>query len=683
MEKKKSLAETYPELAKEWHPTRNESLRPENVTAGSSKKAWWLLPYDVPEDYPVEHLRGKHFDFEWEARINHRANGAGCPYLSGQAVLKGFNDLTTTHPELAKEWHPTKNGNLKPEDVTTGSGKKVWWFLPYDDPETGKHFDFEWETGIAKRLYKSKGCPFLSGRAVWPGFNDLATTHPELAKEWHPTRNGNLTPEEITPRSHVKAWWYLSYDDPETGKHFDFEWSATVGSRVSGNGCPYLSGRSAWPGFNDLATTHPALAREWHPTKNGDLKPEDVTAGGVTKVWWFLPYDDPKTGKHFDFEWKAPVCDRTIQKNGCPYLSGRNAWPGFNDLATVHPALAREWHPTKNGDLKPEDVTAGCNRKVWWLLPYDDPATGKHFDFEWEASISNRVHGKKSCPYLSGQAVWPGFNDLATVHPDLAREWHPTKNGDLKPEDVTAGCSRKVWWLLPYDDPATGKHFDFEWEAIIAGRAKGNGCPYLSGDAVWPGFNDLATVRPDLAQEWHPTKNGNLKPEDVSAGSGKNVWWYLSYDDPKTGDHSDYEWRATIGTRTYRDTGCPYLSESYGEQHIMKYLSHHHVEAKYEKSFPNLKGVGGRSLTYDFHITGTSVLIEFHGQQHYKSVSLFGGDKPLEKQKEHDRRKREYAKKNGYKLIEISYKYNTYEKVAAYLDEHLLPLLTQNLPASA
>ena len=121
MEKKKSLAETHPELAKQWHPTKNGDLKLEDVTAGSNKKVWWFLSYDVPEDYPVEHLRGKHFDFEWECIIQSRTRkGTGCPFLSNYAVLKGFNDLLTVRPDLAKEWHPTKNGSLTPRDVPAG-----------------------------------------------------------------------------------------------------------------------------------------------------------------------------------------------------------------------------------------------------------------------------------------------------------------------------------------------------------------------------------------------------------------------------------------------------------------------------------------------------------------------------------------------------------------------------------
>lgn len=72
---------------------------------------------------------------------------------------------------------------------------------------------------------------------------------------------------------------------------------------------------------------------------------------------------------------------------------------------------------------------------------------------------------------------------LAETNPELAKEWHPTKNGALKPTDVTADSNRKVWWLLPYDDPKTGKHFDFEWEATINHRNNGAGCPFLSACA--------------------------------------------------------------------------------------------------------------------------------------------------------------------------------------------------------
>ena len=673
------LETTNPELAAQWHPTKNKNLKPTQVTANSSNKIWWICPYDDPKTK-------KHFDFEWESIIANRNSGIGCPYLSGQSVWSGFNDLATINPELAAQWHPTKNKDLKPTQIAAKSNKKVWWLYHYDDPTTGKHFDFEWKAEISSRN-SGIGCPYLSGKAVWSGFNDLATTNPELAAQWHPTKNGNLKPTQVTANSQKKVWWLLLYDDPDTGKHFDFEWQAIIKNRNKGNDCVYLTGKAVLEGFNDLTTINPELAAQWHPTKNGDLKPTQFIASSEKKVWWLLPYDDPNTGKHFDFEWQALISNRN-SGNDCPYLNGKAVWPGFNDLATINPELAAQWHPTKNGDLKPTQFIASSEKKVWWLLPYDDPNTGKHFDFEWQALISNRNSGN-DCPYLNGKAVWPGFNDLATINPELAAQWHPTKNGDLKPTQITAGSRKKVWWLLSYDVPMDysieylrGKHFDFEWKHIIGDRNRGNRCPYLIGKAVWEGFNDLQTTAPELAAQWHPTKNGDLKPTQITAGSQKKVWWLLSYDVPMDypvkalrGRHFDFEWQAVVNSR--KNNGCPYLAMHKGEEYIKQYLQKNNISFNTQQKFSDLLGTGDGQLSYDFSIPNEKyghILIEYNGIQHYEAVDYFGGEEQFKKQKEHDKRKRDYAKKHGYKLITVKYTYDTYESVEEYLDKELKKL---------
>lgn len=131
-----------------------------------------------------------------------------------------------------------------------------------------------------------------------------------------------------------------------------------------------------------------------------------------------------------------------------------------------------------------------------------------------------------------------GLNDLATVDPDLAAEWHPTRN-DFLSTQVTAGSNRKVWWK------GTCGH---EWEAQIVNRSRGSGCPYCSKWHVSRGVNDLATVSPGLAGEWHPTKNGDLLPAQVAAKSNRKVWWLGS---------CGHEWEAAIYSRT-AGRGCPY-----------------------------------------------------------------------------------------------------------------------------
>lgn len=424
--------------------------------------------------------------------------------------------------------------------------------------------------------------------------------------------------------------------------------------------------------FVSLAEARPDLAKEWNYEKNGDLRPEDVSCGSNKKVWWKLPYDVPDDypvehlrGKHFDFEWMAFINDRNSKNLGCPFLSGQSVWNGFNDLASVRPDLAKQWHLTKNGNLRPTEVAVNSRKKVWWIFPYDDPKTGKHFDFEWQARVYDRNKGY-GCPYLNGQAVWEGFNDLATMNPDIAAQWHPTKNGDLKPTDITSGSKKKVWWLFPYDDPKTGKHFDFEWQASVNNRTKHNSCcPFLNGRAVWEGFNDLQTVNPELAKQWHPTRNGSLKPTQVTEKSGITVWWLFPYDDPKTGKHFEFEWKSKVINRN-SGCSCPYLTTYKGEEYIKQYLQKNSISFDGQQKFSDLLGTGDGQLSYDFSILDEKhgyILIEYNGIQHYEVVEYFGGEEKFKIQKEHDKRKRDYAKKHGYKLITVKYTYDTYESV--------------------
>ncbi len=160
---------------------------------------------------------------------------------------------------------------------------------------------------------------------------------------------------------------------------------------------------------------------------------------------------------------------------------------------------------------------------------------------------------------MSGKNKQP----LSVTHPELAREWHPTKNrwseprkpsfGTLFPEmseessdvseqiltpaDVTAGSGMKVWWKC-------SKGPDHEWEATVAARAGSDrtGCPCCSNYKVSV-TNSLASCFPEIAAEWHPTKNGELTSADVVFGSNREFWWKC----PKGEDH---EWEDQPNNRT-------------------------------------------------------------------------------------------------------------------------------------
>lgn len=271
------------------------------------------------------------------------------------------------------------------------------------------------------------------------------------------------------------------------------------------------------------------LMAEWDWDKNNALgfDPSKITPGSEKKAWW-------KCEK--GHEWQAKIYNRT-KGSGCPQCQRLKFGSAHvqvlvnkrGSLLTTNPTLASQWHPTKNGSLSPQDVTENSTRKIWWIC---------NNGHEWQATINSRNFGS-GCPYCSGQVAISGVNDLKTVNPTLAKEWNNKKNGRLKPSNVLPNSNKKVWWKCKEGH---------EWQAIIKDRSNGRGCPICTNRKILAGYNDLATTHPLLADQWNYVKNGDLKPTELSAGSGKKVWWVC----PKCG----YEWQATINNRS-NGTGCP------------------------------------------------------------------------------------------------------------------------------
>lgn len=314
------LSTINPALAKQWHPTKNGMRKPTQYLMGSNEKVWWVCE------------KGH----EWEASIVNRSKGRGCPICANRIIIEGINDLATKNPALAKEWHPTKNGNLMPSDVAGNSGKTIWWIC-----EKGH----EWQATVDSRS-QGRGCPICANRRVLQSHNDLFTEFPEIAREWHPTKNGSLMPTDVISGSGKKVWWMCSKGH---------EWKTTIVSRTSGNKCPYCSNKKLLIGYNDLATTNPEVAAEWHPMKNGNLQPSEVKGGSGKRVWWLC-----KNGH----EWQAPIIKRRY--NGCPYCSGRNAVTGENDILSQNPLLASEFNlrNAMSAVPIPEDDVTGRSRRI-------------------------------------------------------------------------------------------------------------------------------------------------------------------------------------------------------------------------------------------------------------------------------------------------------------------------------
>jgi hypothetical protein len=320
--------------------------------------------------------------------------------------------LSVTHPELAKEadgWDATE------VFAHIGTGKKFRWKC-----SKGHRY----EATLGNRVQHDSGCPYCSGHKVLSGFNDLATTHPKLAQ----TADG-WDPKTVSAGSHKKVNWICS-----KGHSF----SAIVKSRVRNvdGGCPVCDNKKVLPGFNDLATTHPMIAKDadgWDP--------RTFVSGSNKQLKWIC---------ELGHSWLETPNKRAGRGDSCPTCSSHKILNGFNDLATTHPQIAKEadgWDPTT--------IFAGSNKKFKWKCP---------LGHSYQTTPNGRALQGNNCPICSNQKVFSGFNDLATTHPELAKEAY-----DWDPKAVVSGTHKKFTWKC-----SEGHLFI---QAVVNRTSRQSGCP--------------------------------------------------------------------------------------------------------------------------------------------------------------------------------------------------------------
>lgn len=383
----------------------------------------------------------------------------------------------------------------------------------------------------------------------------LFDAEPEIASEWLYEKNAGFGPEHFSRGSGVRCWWICS--------KCSRQYKAQICNRTTNrSACPYCASRKVCSD-NSLHDLQPEIAAEFHPLMNGTKKASDYTKAANQKVWWLC-----KTCQH---SWICAVSDRSTLKSGCPacyearmqyarehpkpYEKKRiiveaendisRAWyekpssSDFDSIAVTHLSVARQWHPTKNGRWTAWDFSKGSDATVWWKCK-------KGPDHEWQAPVYSRTGRKKSgCPFCSGRQV-SVTNNLKKRFPEIAKEWHPKLNGDLKPEDVTYGSSFDCWWRCK-------KFPEHEWQTKVTTRTHHNsGCPFCAGFAVSE-QNSLKTLFPYIAAQIHPTKNNGVTGDEVTANSAKRLFWICN----KSPEHV---WQTTVHNRTSNGNGCPFCS---------------------------------------------------------------------------------------------------------------------------
>ena len=577
MVKHKLMAEERPDLLKEWDYEKNDKLglKPNMFTCTSHKKVWWKC---------------NKFPHSYECSISNKVYGRGCSYCSGKKVLVGFNDFQTLYPNLVKEWDISLNNGKKPIDYTKGSHEVIVWKCLVCG-----HL---WSAQIKTRV-SGKGCPVCAGREVKIGYNDLKTLCPVLSLEWDYEVNGNKCPEHFTKGSNVKVGWKCL--------KCGHRWVDSICHRsLSMRGCPKCNSvygtsfaeqsilffvRKFYKGtvhnrylFYDIFGS--LEADIYIPKKkiviehNGSFFHKDKSV-----------IDEVKLGRFSTFGLKSFVIvesDKNFVDNNIIFYNYHKkyyenlSWAirklfdlmGFsckfiidvdkykNDIflafktdisdsfGVEYPEIAKDWDYENNNGLTPYMFKSKSGFIASWIC--------HSCGYKWKSSIVSRVGTpckkgsgcrrcsakKKKCGGGSCssniQRVFIGINDLASQRPDLLEEWDYELNGDNKPDMFSIGSKEKVWWKC--------NNYPHSYECSISNRFHGKGCSYCSGKKVLVGFNDFASLYPDIAKEWHYELNGDDKPDMFTAGSGKSFYW-------KCFD-CGHIWKNSINHRAHGE-GCP------------------------------------------------------------------------------------------------------------------------------
>ncbi len=365
-----------------------------------------------------------------------------------------------------------------PSSVPAGSHKKQFWMCG------NSH---QYEAAPHSRTGQGSGCPYCSNQKVLSGYNDLLTNHPEIAAEafgWDPAK--------VISGSEKKRHWKCQ---------FGHIYQTTPAIRTYRNsGCSVCSNRAIIVGQNDLGTTHPEIAMEadgWDASS--------VVAGTPIRKPWICP---------LGHKYESLISNRTRLGTGCSICSNKKVLAGFNDIATTFPEVASEAY-----GWNPKHVIAGSHTKRKWSCPES------HI---YEASTHSRTTKKSGCSVCSNRQVLSGYNDLATSHPEIASEadgWDPSK--------VITGSDTKRKWKCPL------LHSYVSTPSLRSSRNQG--CPICSGKEVLPGFNDLVTTHPEIANQ-----AAGWDPRTVTAGSNTKKRWRCEF---------GHEWLTSPNSR--KKSGCP------------------------------------------------------------------------------------------------------------------------------
>ena len=586
-----------PELLEQWDFDKNKEIcSPLDLAVGNNRtKVFWIC-----------RTCGKSFLSTAHGRkiAKHGCNDCANKAISKSNILRKLNkekSLVFLFPDIASEWHSTKNPDMNLEEIMPGSNYKAWWICSFCKNE------FQ-QMVYNRTSYKHAGCP-ICNKHMHTSFPEQAfyyylkkvfvNTENRMILERSGSEIDILIPELRIGIEYDGTYWHQANTIEKSKKEYSNCTDAGIYLvRVKENynkyeicegDCDYSIYRTdktdngltqaiielfskvlmTEPPLIDIENDrniiktsyitslkdkslyykYPDLCKEWHPSLNKPLEPFMIMPGSKTKVVWLCP----KCNQVY----KASPEKRTaIPPRGCPVCAGKRIIPGINDLASRYPKIAAEWHPTLNGNLKPNEIAPNYNvHKVWWIC--------RECNQPYEATPNKRVtrnqgcnkcRGKRIARKLHENAIRQGENSIASKRPDLLEEWDYEANKGVFPNEVTTGAKTRYHWICS----VCGN----KWEASPYSRIKLNsGCKLCAdrrtGDKlrarrVTDTYN-LAYQYPEIAAEWDMDNNDGRTPESFTPKASYKANWVCR-------NNPNHRWPAYIYNRTQKGSGCPFCS---------------------------------------------------------------------------------------------------------------------------
>jgi len=364
----------------------------------------------------------------WDDSASNMIKYPTCPFCTKKRASESYN-LKLHNPILSLEWNYEKNNPLTPEEVTPFSKKLVWWTCS----ENPNHI---WKTSISNRN-KGRGCKICN--------NERQTSFPEQAIYYYIR---NVFPKALNRQvlKEVKSKVF------KHGTEVDI-YIPELNLAIEYDG--YLFHKSAISIKREIEKNKVLLESNIPLLRIREQKLSDLH----DKEVFILKHDyyDPEGMKniildlgtfllhHFDLDQMIKTkinewSNLELPLDSVKILENMLSVTKESSVAS-YPYLVKEWHPTRNGELKPEKISRGTAKKYWWLCEKGHP-------FLQSPNKRTTPENERNCPFCHPQFPVNETNSFKNNYPALSEWWDYEKNGTLRPEDVSYYCCAKVYWMI-------------------------------------------------------------------------------------------------------------------------------------------------------------------------------------------------------------------------------------------